>query len=73
MESVDSDEEDDLYNEAVATVVQAGKASTSYLQRRVKIGYSRAARIMDMLEANGVIGEADGSKPREILLNPDTD
>jgi len=66
--SVDSEEEDDLYNEAAATVIKAGKASTSYLQRRLKIGYSRAARIMDILEDNGVIGAQDGSKARDILV-----
>jgi len=48
-------------------VAAAGRASTSYLQRKLKIGYSRAARLMDVLEARGVIGPADGSKPREVL------
>lgn len=71
LESVESEEDqDDLYNEAVATVVQAGKASTSYLQRRLKIGYSRAARIMDDLESNGIIGAQEGSKAREVLIDP---
>jgi len=65
-DSVEEDN-DDLYEEAKDTVIRAGKASTSYLQRKLRIGYARAARIMDMLEDNGVIGEADGSKPREIL------
>lgn len=63
----DEDIDDDLYEEARATVEEAGRASTSYLQRKLKIGYSRAARLMDVLEAKGVIGTADGSKPREIL------
>ncbi|HYC34524.1 MAG TPA: DNA translocase FtsK, partial [Candidatus Paceibacterota bacterium] len=45
----------------------AGKASTSYIQRKLRVGYSRAARLMDILEAKGVIGPADGSKPREVL------
>jgi len=69
--SFDDDEEidDTLYEEARATVEEAGRASTSYLQRKLKIGYSRAARLMDVLEAKGVIGAADGSKPREILTN----
>ncbi|HET9641424.1 MAG TPA: DNA translocase FtsK [Candidatus Paceibacterota bacterium] len=63
----DDDDDDDLYPEAKAAVEQAGRASTSYLQRKLKIGYSRAARLMDVLEAHGVIGPADGSKPREVL------
>lgn len=68
--SVDKNEDgDDLYEEALETVVHAGKASTSYLQRKLRVGYARAARLMDMLEDRGVIGPADGSKPREILNN----
>ncbi len=63
----DEDIDDDLYADAKAAVEEAGRASTSYLQRKLKIGYSRAARLMDVLEAKGVIGTADGSKPREIL------
>jgi S-DNA-T family DNA segregation ATPase FtsK/SpoIIIE len=65
----DNDDEidDTLYEEARSTVEEAGRASTSYLQRKLKIGYSRAARLMDVLEEHGVIGPADGSKPREIL------
>jgi S-DNA-T family DNA segregation ATPase FtsK/SpoIIIE len=54
-------------------VIEAGKASTSYLQRKLRIGYSRAARLIDLLEEKGVIGAADGSKPREILLNGNDD
>ncbi len=64
----DDDEiDDDLYEDARRTVEEIGRASTSYLQRKLKIGYSRAARLMDVLEARGVIGGADGSKPREVL------
>jgi len=63
-----SDEDDALYEEAYETVVGAGKASTSYLQRKLKVGYSRAARLMDMLEDHGVIGPADGSKPRDVIM-----
>ena len=66
--SFDDDEiDDDLYEDARTAVEEAGRASTSYLQRKLKIGYSRAARLMDVLEAKGVIGGADGSKPREVL------
>ncbi|OGI25157.1 MAG: hypothetical protein A3J76_03055 [Candidatus Moranbacteria bacterium RBG_13_45_13] len=64
-----SDEGDDFYEEAKDTVVKAGKASASLLQRRLRVGYARAARLLDILEANGVIGQADGSKPREILID----
>ncbi|MFA5926249.1 MAG: DNA translocase FtsK 4TM domain-containing protein [Parcubacteria group bacterium] len=63
------DEGDDLYEEAKDTVVKAGKASASLLQRRLRVGYARAARLLDLLEANGIIGPADGSKPREILID----
>lgn len=65
---VDDENSDDLYEDAKQAVVDAGKASTSYLQRKLRVGYSRAARLMDMLEERGVIGQQDGSKPREILL-----
>lgn len=60
-------EEDEHYEEAREIVIYAGKASTSYLQRKLRIGYARAARLMDILEDRGVIGPADGAKPREIL------
>jgi len=63
------DEGDELYEEAKDTVVKSGKASASLLQRRLRVGYARAARLLDILEANGVIGPADGSKPREILMD----
>lgn len=63
----EDDVDDDLYDEARIAVEEVGRASTSYLQRKLKIGYSRAARLMDVLEAKGIIGAADGSKPREIL------
>ena len=65
---VDDEDSDDLYEDAKQAVIDAGKASTSYLQRKLRVGYSRAARLMDMLEERGVIGQQDGSKPREILL-----
>ena len=64
----DSDGDDDeLFNEAVEAVVKAGKASTSLLQRRLRIGYARAARLIESLEEQGIIGPADGSRPREVL------
>ena len=63
----DGSEDDELYNEAKRTVVEAGKASTSYLQRKLGVGYARAARLMDLLEERGVIGPSDGAKPREII------
>jgi DNA segregation ATPase FtsK/SpoIIIE-like protein len=63
----DDYENDDRYEEAREAVVSAGTASTSYIQRKLGIGYSHAAKLMDMLEDNEVIGPADGSKPREII------
>jgi len=65
-EGADADD-DELYEEARSIVMQAGKASASYLQRRLKVGYARAARLLDMLEERNIIGPADGAKPREIL------
>lgn len=64
---MDDDSDDDLYMDAKAAVEEAGRASTSYLQRKLRIGYSRAARLMDILEEKGVIGPADGSRPRDVL------
>ncbi len=63
----DTDEDDEMYEEARICVMEAGKASTSYLQRKLKLGYARAARLMDKLEERGVIGPGDGAKPREVL------
>ena len=60
--------EDNLYDDAREEVVRAGKASASLLQRRLRIGYARAARLLDIMEAEGVIGPADGAKPRDILV-----
>lgn len=62
-----SENEDDLYEDAKQTVIEAGKASTSYLQRKLGVGYARAARLIDMLEERGVIGAGSGAKPREVL------
>lgn len=67
VDSGDGEDDDDLYEDARLAVIEGGKASTSYLQRRLRIGYSRAARLIDMLEERGVIGPGEGSKPRQIL------
>ncbi|MBU4142449.1 DNA translocase FtsK [Patescibacteria group bacterium] len=67
----DSFGDDDLYNEAKGVVIQSGKASASLLQRRLRVGYARAARLLDMLEENGVVGPGDGAKPREVLVSSD--
>jgi len=64
------DGEDPLYNQALDIVIQAGKASASYIQRRLKIGYNRAARLVEEMEARGIVGPANGSKPREIIHVP---
>ena len=61
---------DPLYDRALEIVVQAGKASASYIQRRLKIGYNRAARLVEEMEARGIVGPANGSKPREIIHIP---
>jgi S-DNA-T family DNA segregation ATPase FtsK/SpoIIIE len=61
--------DDDMYKDALRCVVESGKASTSLLQRRLRIGYARAARIIEQMEEQGVIGAADGSRPREVLIN----
>lgn len=63
------DGDDELLGEARDLVVQAGKASASLLQRRLKVGYARAARLLDLLEAEGSIGPADGAKPRDVLIS----
>lgn len=62
--------EDPLYDQALEIVVQAGKASASYIQRRLKIGYNRAARLVEEMEERGIVGPANGSKPREIIHIP---
>lgn len=64
-----SEEQDEYYDRAVELVVQKGKASTSMIQRRFSIGYNRAARIVDQMESRGIIGAADGAKPRSVLTS----
>ncbi len=63
--------DDPMYQEAVRIVVELGKASTSTLQRRLRLGYGRAARILDIMQRDGIIGPPDGSRPREVLKRPD--
>ena len=65
-----ADDNDPLFNDAVRLVVEFGKASTSLLQRRLRIGYGRAAHLIDLMERDGIVGAADGPKPREVLKRP---
>ncbi|HXA04575.1 MAG TPA: DNA translocase FtsK, partial [Bryobacteraceae bacterium] len=68
----DNDTDNDpLYNDAVRLVIEFGKASTSLLQRRLRVGYGRAAHLIDLMERDGIVGAADGPKPREVLKRPD--
>ncbi len=62
------DADDDLFTEAAETVIRSGKASASLLQRRLRVGYARAARLLDLLEERGVVGPADGARPRQVLV-----
>ncbi|MBQ1384659.1 MAG: DNA translocase FtsK, partial [Firmicutes bacterium] len=64
-----SDEDDELLADAIDTVVRSETASVSSLQRRFRIGYNRAARLIDLMEERGIVGPADGSKPRKVLLS----
>ena len=73
-EPVEDDEGgDDLYEEVVEEVSRHSKVSTSFLQRRFKIGYNRAARLMELLEENGVVGSSDGGKARDVLTREESD
>lgn len=65
---LDPSKQDELLDEAIQIVIESGKASTSFLQRRMKVGYSRAARLIDMMEEIGVVGPGEGAKPRDILV-----
>ncbi len=69
--SGEAGENDPLYQDGVKLVVEFGKASTSLLQRRLRIGYGRAAHLIDLMEQDGIVGAADGPKPREVLKRPD--
>ena len=70
LEGQDPEDCDELYDEAVNFVLDKGKASTSMIQRKFAIGYNRAARIVDAMESAGVIGPADGARPRQVLVGP---
>ncbi len=63
--------EDDMYDDAKQVVIESGKASASLLQRRLRVGYARAARLLDILEENGIIGPGEGAKPRDVYVKPD--
>jgi S-DNA-T family DNA segregation ATPase FtsK/SpoIIIE len=64
-----SDADDDMFKDAVRVVIENRKASTSLLQRRLRVGYGRAARLIETMEEQGIVGPADGSRPREVLVN----
>jgi DNA segregation ATPase FtsK/SpoIIIE, S-DNA-T family len=68
---VSADDNDPLFNDAVRLVIEFGKASTSLLQRRLRVGYGRAAHLIDLMERDGIVGAADGPKPREVLKRPE--
>jgi S-DNA-T family DNA segregation ATPase FtsK/SpoIIIE len=67
----DEDEDDPLFEKALEIVLSQGKASASFLQRKLKIGYNRAARIVELMEEKGIVGKAQGSKPRDLVRNPE--
>jgi S-DNA-T family DNA segregation ATPase FtsK/SpoIIIE len=64
-----SDVDDDMFKDAVRVVIEGRKASTSLLQRRLRIGYGRAARLIETMEEQGIVGPADGARPREVLVS----
>ena len=64
-----TDADDDLWKDAVQVVIEARKASTSLIQRRLRVGYARAARLIETMEEQGIVGQADGSRPREVLVS----
>jgi hypothetical protein len=67
----DDGNDDPLFEKALEIVLQQGKASASYIQRRLKVGYNRAARLVELMEQRGIVGPAQGSKPRDLVRNPD--
>lgn len=66
-----AEDEDPMLNDAISVVVSSGQASTSMLQRKLKLGYARAARVMDQMEERGIVGPSEGSKPRRVLISKD--
>jgi len=64
-----NDEDEELYQEAISVVIENGKASTSLLQRRLRIGFNRAARLIERMEQEGLVGPYEGSKPRKVIVN----
>ena len=68
--STPEDMEDDMHDQAVAIVAETRQASISMIQRRLRIGYNRAARMVERMETEGVVGPADGARPREVLVSP---
>jgi S-DNA-T family DNA segregation ATPase FtsK/SpoIIIE len=70
-DSGEAEADDELFESAVKLIVSGGSASTSMLQRRFKIGYTRAARLVDLMEQRGIVGPLDGAKPRDILVTRD--
>jgi DNA segregation ATPase FtsK/SpoIIIE, S-DNA-T family len=66
---MDSGGDDAMYKDAVQCVIESGKASASLLQRRLRVGYARAARLIENMEEQGIIGPADGARPREVLVS----
>jgi S-DNA-T family DNA segregation ATPase FtsK/SpoIIIE len=65
----DNGSDDAIYKDAVRVVMDSGKASASLLQRRLRVGYARAARLIETMEDQGIIGPADGARPREVLIS----
>ena len=66
--SIGGEDRDKLFDDAVAAIAESGQASSSFLQRRLRLGYARAARVIDQLEKAGIIGPSKGAKPRDILI-----
>ena len=68
---VDGADRDEMFPDAVRTVINEGKCSITLIQRRLQLGYARAARIVDMMEQEGVVSPGEGAKPREVLVGPE--
>jgi S-DNA-T family DNA segregation ATPase FtsK/SpoIIIE len=68
---IDAGERDEMFVDAVRTVINEGKCSITLIQRRLQLGYARAARIVDMMEQEGVVSPGEGSKPRDVLVGPE--